>query len=120
PVIRTREVSENALSRHVCQSIPGCVFALEIALPFEQKKEECLVFEDGAANAAAKLIAVAVVLLNIIQIVEPGAGIKRGVMVRPEEAPMICIRSGASDHAHLTGSPRCLRVDRRDNALSLS
>src|SRR5262249_53284122 len=80
-------------------------------LLIDEHKEERLVLDDRSANAPTELVPVFVVLLNVIEIVEPCARVESGVAIRPEHAAAELVGSGASDHLHLSRSARAFGVN---------
>src|SRR5207302_2747168 len=114
-VIGTGKISKYPLARHICECGTDRILPLEVALPFEQQEEECFILDNWSADTGAKLVAVIVVLRNTVEVVEPVTGIQCRIMVRPEHASTNLIRSGTRDHADLCRTPRCLRIDRRDD-----
>ena len=87
--------------------------AEDVSLFINQDEEERLVFDNRPAETRAKLVAVLVVLRNAVKVVEPLAGVERGVAIRPECTASERVRSGACHHLHLPGSAPDLGVDRR-------
>ena len=71
-------------------------------MALKQDHEKRLIPDDWPAEAPSILIPVVVVLGDAVEVIEPAAGIERGVMVRPEYAATKLVGSRASDHADLT------------------
>src|SRR5262249_3678622 len=68
-IIDVWKISKDSLSRHIRQSRAHDILAFQIALTFEQQKEECLVLYDRAADARSELITVVVVFIDVVEIV---------------------------------------------------
>src|SRR5262249_40655395 len=87
----------------------------EVALFIDEDEEECFVLDNRTAKTCAKLIAVFLVFLNTTEVVEPVAGIERGVPSVPEDAAPVLVRSRARGHLDLSVTASHFRIHRRRN-----
>ena len=92
-VLASGKVSEDAVSRGICQYVRHDALLFQSPLSFVKEKEEGLVFYNWSAQARAELIAVDVILWHSLEIVAGCAGVPHGVTIRPKRGPVKLIRS---------------------------
>src|SRR5262249_12864466 len=89
----------------------------DVALFIEKDKEECLVLDNGSADAATILVPIFIILRDAVEVVKPIARVERGIAIGPEQASAELVGSGSCAHLHLPGTARSLGVHgSRDHA----
>src|SRR6185312_9887926 len=98
------EISKNTLSGGGGQNGGGENLLAKIPLVVGDKEEEQFVLLDGAADAAAELVAVGIVIGLAVQILEERGCVEVGVVIAPEQRAVIFIAAGAGPHFDLRGA----------------
>src|SRR5262249_34280820 len=96
-----------------CQDVAYESLADHISLLVHENEEERFVLDDRSTETNAKLVTVFVILLDAEKIVEPLAGVQRGVAVCPKCAAAERVCSRSRYHLHLPGTASDLGIHRR-------
>src|SRR5262245_19459277 len=104
-------VAEYSLFRQVRQNQRVLRDLAHITLIVSEDKEEHFVLDDRAADTAAELIAVGVVLGSALQVLEVRLRVQERIVVRVEHRSMKLVRSRARPHLDLSGAAAERRID---------
>src|SRR5205823_5862751 len=100
-VLGSREKSKETLPCLLRQNAARKILFGQEALSLVKEEEECLVLDNGTAQARSELIAIPIVFSDVIEIISPGVRVQRGVAVCPEKAAAVLIGSRTRRHLNL-------------------
>ena len=101
-VLSPRIKTENALPGRRRQYGSCRVLFQQVALAIKEKKEKRLILDDRPGKAAAELVAIVIVALDIVQIIEEIIRIEFGIAIRPEQRSTVLIRSRTRKQLNLS------------------